>query len=226
MKKILTVLFMALAANIQAQTLRNVFTQMPDSIVPLLSSVNRQDGLDYVDNNMSLDVTNRLGNITTISGEKDRYIEVNTASKAWTRLLLLPSTQGDILLCLVKTVSIDKAFDSSIQFYDTKWNPKKIADYVDLPVVSDFIAWNDSVSEEERTELLKKIDITLMEISANYEKTQDDQDASAPTLTFRLHSLSYMNEEDRKLLAPYLKDSIKMRWNGVKFEEQPSGMDS
>ena len=217
MKKILTVFLLALAANTQAQTLRNVFTQMPDSIVPLLSSVNRQDGLDYVDNNMSLDVTNRLGNITTISGEKDRYIEVNTASKAWTRLMLLPSTEGDTLLCLVKTVSIDKAFDSRIQFYDTKWNPKRNADYVDLPAVSDFMAWNDSISEEERTELTKKIDITLMEISANYEKTQDSQDTSAPTLTFRLHSLSYMNEQDRKLLAPYLKESLKMHWNGSSF---------
>lgn len=217
MRKILTLLFLTLTTSTYAQTLRQVFTQMPDSIVPLLSSVNRQDGMDYIDNDLPLDVTNKLGNITTISGEKNTYIDINTASKAWTRLILLPSTSADTLVCLIKTISVDKAKDSQIQFYDTSWKRLNTADFVTLPSRQDFMTWNDSVSEEDRAELMKKIDIELMEISANYEK-YGEEGVAVPTLTFRLHSQAYMNEDERKLVAPYIKESLTMRWNGAKFE--------
>ena len=217
MGKILTILFLALATSTKAQTLRQVFTLMPDSIVPLLSKVNREDGMDYLDNDMPLDVTNKLGNITTISGEKNRYIDINTASKAWTRLMLLPSEAGDTLICLVKTVSIDKARDSQIHFYDKEWKPMNTSDFVNMPTGESFMTFSDSIDEEERTRLTKKIDIPLIEISANYEKSSGHEN-DAPTLTFKLHSPAYMNEEDCKLVTPYIKDNIKMRWNGNRFE--------
>ena len=208
MKRIMTILLLTIATTANAQTLRKVFVNMPDSIVPLLSSVNRQDGMDYV--------TNKLGNITTISGEKNRYIDISTASKAWTRLLLLPTTQGDTLICMVKTVSIDKARDSQIHFYNKEWTNLRTTDFVDLPPIGNFMSFNDSINEEDRAELMRRIDIKLMEISANYEK--DDAQQDIPTLTFTLHSQAYMNEEDQKLITPFIKGAIRMRWNGSRFE--------
>ena len=216
MKRIMTILLLTIATAVNAQTLRKVFVDMPDSIVPLLSSVNRQDGMDYVDNDMSLDVTNKLGNITTISGEKNRYIDISTASKAWTRLLLLPTAQGDTLICMVKTVSIDKARDSQIHFYNKEWTSLNTADYVKQPSIENFMAFNESINEEERAELMRKIDIMLMEISTNYEK--DDAQQDIPTLIFTLHSQAYMNEEDQKLITPFIKEVIRMRWNGNRFD--------
>ena len=216
MKRIMTILLLTIATTANAQTLRKVFVNMPDSIVPLLSSVNRQDGMDYVDNDMSLDVTNKLGNITTISGEKNRYIDISTASKAWTRLLLLPTTQGDTLICMVKTVSIDKARDSQIHFYNKEWTNLRTTDFVDLPPIGNFMSFNDSINEEDRAELMRRIDIKLMEISANYEK--DDAQQDIPTLTFTLHSQAYMNEEDQKLITPFITGAIRLRWNGSRFD--------
>lgn len=216
MKQLLTILLLALVSTVQGQTLRRVFVEMPDSIVPLLSSVNRQDGMDYVDNDMPIDVTNKLGNITTISGEKGHYIDINTATQAWTRLMLLPTTKGDTLICLTKTVCIDKARDSQMLFYNTNWERLKNDDYVICPATEDFMLWNDSIGEDERKEVMKKIDITLMEIITSYEP--NDSPEAVPTIIFKLHSPSYMNEDDRKLLEPWVKKAITMRWNGVKFE--------
>ena len=40
---------------------RTVFVQMPDSILPLLTEVNRADCIDFLDSHMRAQVTNRFG---------------------------------------------------------------------------------------------------------------------------------------------------------------------
>jgi len=45
----------------QAQTLREVFTAMPDSLTPCLTANNRLDMMDFMDAKMKAAVTNKLG---------------------------------------------------------------------------------------------------------------------------------------------------------------------
>lgn len=205
---------MTLAMTANSQTLRNAFVQMPDSIMPLLTSVNRQDGMDYVDNNMSIDVTNKLGRITTISGEKDKYIDIST-TKTWTKIMTLPTATEDTIICMVKTIHIDTLSDSQIRFYSKQWEVLKSEDYINMPTINDFITPNDSITEDKRKEIANKIDIPLIEATL---MTKDDNEQSNKyILTFKMHSPAYMNEKDRLATSPYIKKEIRMQWDGNRF---------
>ena len=53
MKQILYfILSIVLAAPLQAQEVRKAFVDMPDSILPILTKVNRADCIDFLDSNM------------------------------------------------------------------------------------------------------------------------------------------------------------------------------
>ena len=56
---LIAVLFCAMP--LFAQNMKSVFIAMPDSITPLLSQVNKEDCVDFLDSNMKAEVTNRFG---------------------------------------------------------------------------------------------------------------------------------------------------------------------
>lgn len=64
MKRYLIAALCALAVGqVSAQDLkmRDVFKQIPDSLVPYLSQNNRLDFIDFLDSNMKAEVRNKLG---------------------------------------------------------------------------------------------------------------------------------------------------------------------
>ena len=75
MKKILIAILL-FPLTIQAQlTMRDVFLQMPDSLLPYLSQSNRLDLLDYFDAKMKPEVTNELdGRTCLISMSSDSLL--------------------------------------------------------------------------------------------------------------------------------------------------------
>ena len=55
-------IFLCLTLTVMSQTtMRDVFRQMPDSIVPYLTENNRLDFIDFIDSNMKAEVTNAFG---------------------------------------------------------------------------------------------------------------------------------------------------------------------
>ena len=62
MKRLISTLCLfAVLAVASAQEARTLFVHMPDSILPLLTPVNRADCIDFLDSRMRAVVTNRLG---------------------------------------------------------------------------------------------------------------------------------------------------------------------
>ena len=51
----------ALTAGADTVNLRNLFVEMPDTVIPYLSRNNRLDFVDFMDSNMKAEVTNALG---------------------------------------------------------------------------------------------------------------------------------------------------------------------
>ena len=49
--------------SVMAQNMKSVFVAMPDSVTPLLTKVNREDCIDFLDSNMKAVVKNRFGNV-------------------------------------------------------------------------------------------------------------------------------------------------------------------
>ena len=76
MKRYLIAALCALAVGqVSAQDLkmRDVFKQIPDSLVPYLSQNNRLDFIDFLDSNMKAEVRNKLGDEQCAAG---RYVTV------------------------------------------------------------------------------------------------------------------------------------------------------
>ena len=63
MKRLITLFFLVCLcmAGARAQLAKVCFTNMPDSICPLLTAVNRADFIDFLESKMKAEVTNRLG---------------------------------------------------------------------------------------------------------------------------------------------------------------------
>ena len=64
MRRVIVAALLALSASQmsgQRLEIRDVFKQMPDSLMPYLSQNNRLDFIDFLDANMKAEVKNRLG---------------------------------------------------------------------------------------------------------------------------------------------------------------------
>ena len=54
--------------------MRDVFKQMPDSLIPYLSSNNRLDFIDFIDSKMDAEVANSLGGKSRMQKLTDKYV--------------------------------------------------------------------------------------------------------------------------------------------------------
>ena len=58
--RFILIVTMFCAIPMLAQNMRSVFISMPDSITPLLTKVNKEDCVDFLDSNMKAEVKNRF----------------------------------------------------------------------------------------------------------------------------------------------------------------------
>ena len=76
MKKIITILAFWLIINgqwsmVNGQTMKQLFTTLPDTILPSLSKNDRLDMVDFIENNMKNEVTNRLRGKSVLQSRLD-----------------------------------------------------------------------------------------------------------------------------------------------------------
>ena len=208
MKKILLTLWCFGAISAAAQDMKSVFIAMPDSICPLLTQVNKEDCIDFLDSNMKAEVTNRFGNKAEMKALTDDYVLVQTSSASTLEMKLLPVNDSIKVICMVKTVCAS-ASDSDVHFYASDWSKKLDAgEFLKLPTASAFYLPADSETEESVL-IKKKADMHPMKASLS----KDDA-----SLTFIYTTPDYLNKEDREKLLPYLrKEPVVYQWSEGKF---------
>ena len=203
---LIAVLFCAMP--LFAQNMKSVFIAMPDSITPLLSQVNKEDCVDFLDSSMKAEVTNRFGGKTEMKVLTDDYVLMQTTPGSTLEMKLLPVNDSTKVVCMVKTVCAS-ACDSEIRFYASDWS-KELSkdDFLQQPDVETFYLPQDSVTEEY-TLIRKKADMDLMKASLSKDAT---------SLTFIYTTPEYMNKDDKEKLLPYLrKEPIVLQWQDGKF---------
>ena len=203
---LIAVLFCAMP--LFAQNMKSVFIAMPDSIAPLLSQVNKEDCVDFLDSNMKAEVTNRFGGKTEMKVLTDDYVLMQTTPGSTLEMKLFPVNDSTKVVCMVKTVCAS-ACDSEIRFYASDWS-KELSkdDFLQRPDVEAFYLPQDSITEEY-TLTRKKADMDLMKASLS----KDDA-----SLTFIYTTPEYMNKEDKEKLLPSLrKEPIVLQWQDGKF---------
>ena len=194
--------------SVIAQDMKTVFVAMPDSIVPLLTKVNREDCIDFLDSNMKAVVKNRFGNVAEMKVLTDDYVQMQVSEVSTLEMRLLPVNDSTRVICMVKTVCAS-ACDSSVRFYASDWSAELAAkDFLQVPSGDDFFLPNDSLTDEAAL-ARKMADMHAMKASLS----KDDA-----SLTFVYTTPDYLNKEDREKLLPLLKkEPMVLRWSEGRF---------
>ena len=119
---------MAFTSQASAQDLmiRDVFKQMPASLLPTLSENNRLDMLDFMDSKMKAEVTNRLGGKSEMTLLTDSTLAIRMSTALQVELLLLMPADTDDnnsqVICLIETFGRDSlSLDSQVRFFTLSW---------------------------------------------------------------------------------------------------------
>jgi len=112
--------------------MRDVIVHMPDSVLALLTSVNRADCVDFREADMPAKVSNRLGGTTELVTLTDDYALWQYTAASQVEMKLLPTNDSTSIICLVHTVQTPMP-DSHIRFFDQTWAPLSVTSLITLP---------------------------------------------------------------------------------------------
>ncbi len=212
MKRPILTLMLAFASLTNAQSpMEELFTSMPDSIMPLLTERSRRDMLDFLSNGMDARVHNQLGDEVTLKTLTDSYLLVETSAKSHVEMKLLFTRDSIGILALVRTVE-GPAADSHVEFFDTEWHRLPWMEWP-RPMVEEFFSpAPDSIAEDVHYAQLSLADLCLTEVSVSPDEPVFKMTLSTDDL-----------EEKEKDAAKLLVHPLWYRWDGEAFrkEEQP-----
>ena len=174
-KLIITLLLLPLALAMSAQEARTLFVNMPDSLSPLLSAVNRADCIDFLDSKMRAQVTNTLGGKSEMTTLTPDYIRIQLTPKSIWQMKVLPLTDSTRVICTVAT-AYAPAPDSHIRFYNTDWHLLPTAGHLDaLPAMNDFLLPpSDTANVYRQRDARRQADLLLLDASTSMPGYQEE----------------------------------------------------
>lgn len=189
-----------------AQNIKNIFLDMPESITPLLSSVNKADFIDFLDSNMKAVVKNKFSRDSEMKTLGKDYVFIQMTEESTWQMKILPYKES-YLIAITSTVC-GPAKDSFLKIYSASWDLLSLTDFYKEPQLSDFVVFEEDVKDSLNLFDLKAIDLLLSDMKFNQENLE---------LEVYLSSLDYLNEEMRAKVTPYFKKSLKYFWDGERF---------
>lgn len=199
--------------SINAQSLRDLWIQMPDSIVAYLDMNIRTEMADFYQMKMKSSSKNMLEGSSAIDSLTSDYAHVQLNSNTTLQIKKLP-TESSFVICLIKTFAAPEP-ESEISFFNSSWKP--IKDTFGLPATDDAKSLTsqftirirpDTISQERYNELVSMIDPVMIsaEVSAN-----------EPVLTLSLSHPLIPKVELLNINAIFKQR--KFKWNGQTFIE-------
>ena len=115
-------------ASAQDLIIRDVFKQMPDSLMPYLTLNNRLDFIDFIDSGMKAEVTNRLAGTSEMTALTDDSLSIRMSDGLRVDLLLMtldqPVDSVRQVVAFVETFLTDSLYgESTCRVYSTDWQP-------------------------------------------------------------------------------------------------------
>lgn len=107
--------------------MREVFKQMPDSLLPYLSENNRLDLIDFIDSKMKAEVKNRLGGTSEMTVLTDSTLSIRMSEALQIDMLLLRTVEtadagSSEIICLIETFGADSlSLESTVRFFTSSW---------------------------------------------------------------------------------------------------------
>ena len=123
-------LFALITGQVSAQDMlmRDVFRQMPDSIMPYLSQNSRLDFIDFWDSDMKAEVKNALGGTSEMTTLADDSLSIRMNESLRTDLLLMklaqPIDSMTQIVVKIETFLVDSIYgESRVNYYSTESKP-------------------------------------------------------------------------------------------------------
>ena len=197
MKKILIIIcFLTCWLGVSAQSLREVWIEMPDSILPYLSKSQRTELADYVEMKAEPAVLSTFGDSVRIERMTNNYLllKANEATRLEIKLL------DNNTLALVQTWMAPAA-ESKLSLFNLQWQPKEaVVDY------KANIVKPDSMSDEDFSDLK-----TLMSPRLKEYRLSADNNSLSVSWNYPL-----LSKKDVKRVTEILKSQV-LNWTGKDF---------
>lgn len=212
MKNLIPVIFFFVTgifslASLQAQEAKKMFINMPDSLSPLLTKVNREDCIDFLESKMKAQVENRFGKKSEMTELSADYIRMQMSPQTTWQMKVLALNDTTKVICTVSTACAP-ACDSDIRFYTSDWKPLAETQFIAMPVLNDFLTTPDSTAIYAFEEARHSADMLLMKADFNKENTE---------LTVTLTTPDYMSKETAEKLKLFLRRPIIYTWKNGAF---------
>lgn len=130
-------LFGAMVGNLSAQTtMKDVFLNMPEALLPQLTQNNRLDMVDFIESKMQAKVTNRLDGQSEMLLLSANALSLQMNDALHIEMRMMPLTTAidscDYVVCMLATYGKDTP-ETSVAFFSGKWTPLSTTDYLQLP---------------------------------------------------------------------------------------------
>ena len=134
-------IFCLLADSVSAQLrMRDVFAQLPDSVLPLMTKNNRLDCIDFIENDMEARVKNLFDDKVVLDSLTDDFLSLSTSEGSYVEMKLF-AEGADSFICVNRTY-LGQAADSEVKIYDLSWNfVRRVA----RPDVREFLKLSESI---------------------------------------------------------------------------------
>ena len=120
------VVFSALMVKAENLTVKTLFAEMPDEVIPYLTKTNRLDCIDFMESNMKAEVTNEFGGRSLMTALSDDSLSMRLNEACRIDMFLLTTTQPvdgqQQVVALLRSIMIDeKEMETDIEFYSVHW---------------------------------------------------------------------------------------------------------
>lgn len=201
MRHLLFTFFTLCAAVASAMTAADAFTTAPSKVFPLLDHNTRLDMVDYFKSGLSTPSANLMQGSSVITDLTPNSVKVKLTDSSTAQVVVLP-VGSDTVIALISTVATP-GLDSTISFFNSKWEPVDAARYFAKPEWKDWV--NPGTSVEEVT-------MQTPFMLASYDYTPADG-----TLTLTNNLAKFLDPDVYEMISGSLRGQLVYAWNGKKF---------
>lgn len=215
MKRVVLVLLAALTLHpVQARRMRDVFAEMPDSVLELLTKNNRLDCIDFIENDMPARVRNAMDEYAELKALNDTYLCLQLTPASRVEMKLLTVSDSVQYICLVRTYA-GPVEESTVTLYAPDWKELTPGEHWAQPRYEDFWVRPDSLTADEWQDVQQRVDFRLIKAALS----PDDE-----TLELSLQ-LGTMEEKEKEAVLPFTRP-LRYRWNAAsrRFEALVAGV--
>lgn len=198
---------------IAAQNIEKLYVDMPDALNPTLSRQNRLELVEYYKSGHGDSISNRFGksaHLLTLDS-LNSFVQMKNTSNSSFAMKVIRLDDNKPVIGIIRTVCAPVC-QSVIEFYDTAW--KLISLQFTMPKAID---WVDKTKVDSADLDLRWVESVLQNsfVSLSF-------DSTSGTIVAKNNTADFMSDEDRKLIAPLLRDKpIKFEFRNNTWQRKP-----